>query len=338
MIYEPKNRMLLKTGMSYHSHEERVLEIYRAQSLLNLFEVEDQVQEIKRLGGYSSQNFAIIGKIDQYVLKKLSASYEVHRDEILASYRVFQTKNINVCCPFHLENGPIRSMEREDFLLFPFMAGNSHNEDTMSDHSLRAAAHLLSSIHLAEPEERSRSIVDYHPFVEETFINLLDKALDPRVKEMIRLKLKFKEKLSSISQSSYPKGLIHGDFHCENIIFKNSDSEAIILDLEASTIGDQGKDFVKFIDLSCCNTAFDSHQIGLARTFMKHYRQNCSLDFSAFKLAVERYLLDLASSSFFESAIIEQGQKDLTHFLERDLRKMRFYETSLMDFCKAIWK
>jgi hypothetical protein len=102
-------------------------------------------------------------------------------------------------------------------------------------------------------------------------------------------------------------------------------------------VGDAGRDYLRFIDLACCNTAFEDTNIRMAKIFLGAYRQTRHLERAAFENSFVSYLYSASQSTFFESAIALEHREELTPYLQRDLKKYRFYMKNLADFMCAIW-
>jgi hypothetical protein len=101
--------------------------------------------------------------------------------------------------------------------------------------------------------------------------------------------------------------------------------------------GPPGRDYLRFIDLACCNTAFEDTNIRMAKIFLGAYRQTRHLERAAFENSFVSYLYSASQSTFFESAIALEHREELTPYLQRDLKKYRFYMKNLADFMCAIW-
>lgn len=316
-----------------------------AHTILHNF-ASNEILTIEPLGGLSSENSLVSTKEgDQFVLKKISSSYSCSLEDILHSYHLFATMNVSTALPLKGGDGKEPFLyEGETYLLFPFIQGITHHEDTVTPEALKTSATILASIHqgyksIEETQVKTRSILDYPEITSDDHEQLRHESRNhPIVNESLQLKDEIKKKFIHLLHVSIEKTLIHGDFHNGNLIFDNQDKMATIIDLELCTVGDPGKDYIKFIDLCCCNTGFATKNIELAKIFVKAYREHTHLSFNDFNASMKRYFYHMAQSTFFENGIVRDNCLERLPYLKRDIEKLKFYSESIDWFSQKAWK
>ncbi len=318
------------------------LTIEQSQTIWNRFS-DGTIQECTRLGGLSSENFLLgVASGQRFVLKKATASYLHDFEQILASYLYWHKHGIPAIVPLLGKNQAyLQTVGTSTYVLFPFVDGLMYHQDTLTEAALDSTGMLLGRIHsltiegwhrgnqyLSEQAQKRSQLLD---------MDLSHCAAKELIEESIRLKVDLKKTLDRRLIGKKDLVFIHGDFHNSNIIYGPDDQVAALLDLELTMLADAGKDYLKFIDLGCCNTKFEDHNFQMAKIFLNAYRRIRPLSLEDFRQSFFHYLLAKAESSFFESAIALDGKLDLVPYLERDLKKGRFYTKHLDSFIDAVW-
>ncbi len=318
------------------------LTIEQAQTIWNHFS-DGTIRECTRLGGLSSENFLlVVASGERFVLKVATTSYLHDFEQILASYLYWHKHGIPAIVPLLGKNHAyLQTGGTSTYVLFPFVDGLMYHQDTLTEAALKSAGMLLGRIHslpfegwhggnqyLSEQAQKRSQLSD---------MDLSHCAEKELIKESIQLKADLKKTLHIRLIGKKDLVFVHGDFHNSNIIFGPDDQVAALLDLEQTMVADAGKDYVKFIDLGCCNTKFEDHNFHMAKIFLNAYRSIRPLSHEDFRESLFQYLLAMTESSFFESAIALDGKIDLVPYLERDLKKYRFYIKHLDSFIDTVW-
>ncbi len=304
---------------------------------------EGKVNSCSRLGGLSSENFLIEASTGQkLVAKKVTSSYLKDFEHILSSYLYFQKNGIPALVPLlGKDHAYLQTVGDSSYVLFDFIDGFIYNQDTITNNALESAGLLLGLIHnLAFKDSNSshQYLLELKQKRSQLFqMDFGNCAAKDLIEESIFLKSELKRKLYGRLSNSQDLVIAHGDYHNSNIIYGSDNKVAALLDLELTRVADAGQDYLKFIDLGCCNTRFDDNNFKMAKLFLSAYRSTRSLSFTKFKESLSIYLLAKSESTFFETAIAIDGKLELVPYLERDIKKLRFYTKDLDSFIEAIW-
>ncbi len=314
----------------------------QAQTIWNYFS-DGTVLECTRLGGLSSENFLLaVASDERFVLKVATASYLHDFEQILASYLYWHKHGIPVIVPLLGKNNAyLQTQGTSTYVVFPFVDGLMHDQDTLTEAALNSAGMLLGLIH-SLPFEQWHGAKQHLSEQAQKRSQLLNMDLShcaekELIEESIRLKADLKKTIYNRLIGKSDLVFVHGDFHNSNIIYGPNDQVAALLDLEQTMVADAGKDYLKFIDLGCCNTKFEDHNFQMAQIFLNAYRRIRPLSLEDFRQSFFQYWLTEAESSFFETAIVLDGKIELVPYLQRDLKKYRFYIKHLDSFIDTVW-
>lgn len=313
-----------------------------ANAIFQLF-ASGKIISCAQIGGLSSSNYhlhAEDGK--QYVLKRATPRYVQDFEAILASYRAIRGQGVPAVVPLAGHDRRfLQAFLQDTFALFPFISGKTLHQDTLTPRGLEAAGLVLGRIHTTRIDgwRRTSSHLSHQEGMRQSLMraDLRTVRAGSLIEESLRAKAALRELLESRLSATADRVLLHGDFHNGNLLYGSDEAVVGVVDLELSMVGDAGRDYLRFIDLACCNTAFEEVNLRMAKIFLGAYRQMRPLDRTAFESSVLSYLYSASQSTFFESAIALEHREELTPYLQRDLEKIRFYMKNLADFMGAIW-
>jgi homoserine kinase type II len=142
-------------------------------------------------------------------------------------------------CPRPLtnrQNHPLMEYEGKPVSIYPYLAGASFSEESLSLSQLEKIGHVLASLHLLgqtykrnlENRFRSERVIQLYLDVKArlpTYFRHLIHVLDSEI-----------EHQAQYAEERLPKGIIHGDLFADNILFRGGKVVAV-LDFEAAAYG-----------------------------------------------------------------------------------------------------
>lgn len=315
-----------------------------------------EVVWLGRLGGLSSLNYEIRGDGNLFVLKKYRSKIEEEVERIENISQFLESHNLPAIPPFissrqkrhFFENGKI-------FALYPKTQGTILHEPTFTPHALQMAAQLLAKFHQLKPPANLRLEKLYTNKINnfklkfrsdsEQIISLisqrsLDRRVDDLTKDLILAKTDFLNQFpfeDLFSPYLDANQLVHGDFHNENLLFDESHQKIVrLLDFEETHLGHRVEDVMHFILLACCNSGYEKSNLEKAKTFLQSYSEAFPLSRPEILFGLHFELFKEFSSFFLERCLFETRDYFLVQFIERDLKKARYFTNNLNSFLQDI--
>lgn len=312
----------------------------------------------KEIGGISSRNALFVADSHQFVVKQYRdmAAESIQRIEAVTAF--LSQHSLPVVQAVPTRNG-LRYFEYNGnfFSLFPQICGHTLHENSLTPASLESAGECLVTLHRVTDKVppflhkllsrqiqtlplREQAISEGNHLLQYISRESLGPLLDATTRKLIATKMRIiADSPKSNDAFCLPnEHFIHGDFHNENLLFGPGYEVKCILDFERSRYGHRVEDVISFINLACLNTGYGEMNIFKARTFLKAYTTQYPL--SAFEMfsGFHHYFYTFTHTFFLESQLYLAKQRQLTPYIQRDLRRLQYMEQNLHELVSALLK
>ncbi|MDR1495300.1 MAG: phosphotransferase [Rickettsiales bacterium] len=303
---------------------------------------------LKKLGGFSSDNYLVSLSKKKYVLKIVKNFDREKVNKLAELYDFLYGKDSYLSLPIKNFRGNFYSVvDESSIFLFNFVDGFILHEQNFNIRNYNSVAKHLKKFCQLNNGENNIGLInswDQIQTIDEitaranTFLSN-NKCLDPTVINSIREKIEFLEKnIDLILAKNFLKDkkyLVHGDFHNENILFTWS-NKTYFLDFEETHLGHYVEDVVNFMFFACCNGGFEVNNLKRSGLFLREISKYLYLDKDLVRIGVIGHLYKMCSSFFLENKFFETKDKLFSTLLERDLKKIIYFRSNFNDFINHI--
>lgn len=321
-----------------------------AERLRELYGIEHS-HLLSRLGGLSTINLKVELDARVFVLKQFRSTNE---EDVVRFEEVADLLNANalpVALPI-VDRWRARHFELDGryHALFPFVEGMTLHEPSLTEASLSSAAVHLARLHRIEVPAglrlaRRRDRPGLAVPAPERAASVLERArtspLPEPVLDLLRRVIEAKVALLAAGpraslKASTAEHLVHGDFHNENILFDSTGNVVAILDFEETHLGHRARDVFTFVNFACCNTGFSDDNLTKAKYFLESYDSSHLLTEREIEAGAADLVRDICGRFFLEEELLRTGHAELIGYLERDLRKIDYFERHAGDLTTAL--
>lgn len=132
------------------------------------------------------------------------------------------------------------------------------------------------------------------------------------------------------------KDLVHGDFHNENLLFKDQKLVGLV-DFELSHLGHRMEDAINFILFAFCNNDFSDDNLSISKEFIKEFHELYPFDISELKFGVDFNIYRFASSVVLEDILYKEKNMFFYELIKRDLDKFKYFKNYKKEFTESIF-
>ncbi|HSQ97458.1 MAG TPA: aminoglycoside phosphotransferase family protein [Rickettsiales bacterium] len=307
------------------------------------------IENIKKIGGFSSDNFVIN---DKFLLKIIKNKTQGYLEHLIENYLLLNEFKLPLAMPvINIEDKYYSKVNENFIILFPYFKNSKVlHEANLEDLHYNQIAYELTKFHKIPTENinsiKRRELFSLNNFNKERIrtINYIENnPIDNQTHDLTIKLIEEKEKmLSDINLNSInniitnSNDLVHGDFHNENILFDLNDKILCFLDFEEMHIGNKMEDVINFILFACCNSGFKEINLKKSKIFINHYNECNSITKNDMDFGLEYAILRLVSSFFLENKLYESKDLFFTKLLERDLNKIKYFKENKQIFLNNI--
>lgn len=302
------------------------------------------IEWLGTFGSYSSLNLHMRSDKTHWLVKRYGKLAPKRLVELNTLAKFLQSREFPTVSPLANRLGLVDfQCGDETFAVFPVIDGHTLHGDELTLPSLTRTAQLIAQFHRLGGElpltlgSGSRSIPGSSDFRAEgraligaTFLSKLPQSVVSSVLHSLTLKQTFLDACPVTSGESAlldsATDLVHGDFHNENVLYSAAKIPICLLDFEECSLGHRAVDLVNFVQLALCNDDYSTESLARGRHFLRAYAEYADLKDSEIQAGLRYSFASMATSLFFEKKLCEGGDPDLTTILQRDLRKIEFYQ------------
>lgn len=290
---------------------------------------------LDRAGGYSAENYvAEFGDNRKYFVKILRENAAAY---ILKLQTVIEILGKNPRLPFV---NPLSIDSANNIIIHRYIDGAVlHGADITEKHCAAVVHDILENFTLLTPDGLSEHSYDLFEKLDssiEEIKNLLQSCRGHEHAELIHdilnLKLSLIDKYGQdrclIDWIKNANSFVHGDFHNENILFKDT-SVAAVIDFELAHRGHPIEDAINFVWFAFLNSDFSSDNLVRARTFLRMTTENLHLTTQDVINGFKFMYFKLFSSAFLETSLLKYGGDLYPALLRRDVKKFKYIDDNL---------
>lgn len=305
---------------------------------------------IEQLGGFSSDNY--IASIDGqkvflkiYKNKKLS---EIENLEQIATELAIH--NLPIVTPLMYEKYSKFAIDGQQASIFPLIDGKSLHGSQIVQNLFKEITEVINRFNdikgiqgikqtscdlYGNKVERIKNIDSMLQYIKN---NPLGDDIDQKATELLHLK---KQIISEINIDDFTyfiskKDLVHGDFHNENLLFKDQKLVGLV-DFELSHLGHRMEDAINFILFAFCNNDFSDDNLSISKEFIKEFHKVYPFDISELKFGVDFNIYRFASSVVLEDILYKEKNMFFYELIKRDLNKFKYFKNHKKEFIKSIY-
>jgi len=245
------------------------------------------ITEVTR--GYLSKNFIIETASGKYFLKQYRTKDQKRIEDIQAVKQFFYSHGIPVVLPILNKRDERLIKINDDFYsLFPFVSGFHFSEGKVPLQTVESLGEMLGRIHKAGENGYPEIGTSLKSWNKQEFFKNADNLLktirtksektnfDHKALQAIQLKKELVEKegISYENLGNLQRGLIHGDYHNENVFFSENGNVTYVFDFERTTIAPFVYEIVRAIRYSYVTGYGKKGSEKLVKEFIRSYRLN----------------------------------------------------------------
>jgi Ser/Thr protein kinase RdoA (MazF antagonist) len=304
------------------------------------------------LGGWSAVNREVELDGSPHVLKLHSGKSpdEITTLETLVHY--LHDRGIPAVPPRKNRDGTgYFRVEDQIGTLTPKVGGLVLHEPDLNARPLKSVAQLLAKFHqlgrtatfplrtapdLSQPETQEKA-------AELIFARLSTSEIATDIRRITEDSVKNKLKNATRLRHAYAwtltrrdQDLVHGDFHNENLLFREDHSVAYLFDFDEIHYGQRTEDIMNFIHLGCCQTGYSEPNLKKSEIFLQAYRRYHGVTADEITYGFRHSVLKMASSLFLENRLLDTGADAFRRAILRDQEKLAFLQTHLEELIKYL--
>lgn len=305
---------------------------------------------IEKLGGFSSDNYiaAINGnRIFLKIYKNKSLSEIENLERI--NMELF-SQNLPVATPITFENQNKFMKDGQIASLFPLIDGKSLHGNQINSNLFREIACVIKNFNnikniknvnkttqdlYGNKIDRLKDIDSMLRYIKE---NPIEADIDGDTTKLLCIKKQVVEEININNFTPFlsKKDLVHGDFHNENLLFKDNKLVGIV-DFELSHFGNRMEDIINFILFAFCNNEFSDKNLSHSKQFLKEYYKESPFELAELKFGVDFNIYRFASSVVLEEILYKEKNMFFYELIKRDLQKFKYFKNHKMEFIKSIF-
>lgn len=308
-------------------------------------EISADLITLDRVGGYSAENYvATFDGGQKYFVKLLRDNAQNYIAKLKS---VTDILDENPRIPFFK---PVILNDVSNIIVFPYVDGRVlHGLDIGRVHCDGIVSDLLANFSLLNPEKLPEHSFKLFEDMDSSIseINSILGALQKDNKyhqiitDILNLKLGLIDKYAYnpelINWVKQSNNFVHGDFHNENILFKNN-SVAAVIDFELAHRGHLAEDPINFIWFAFLNSDFSAENLMRASEFLQLARDNLGLTEIDVVNGFKFLYIKLFSSAFLETSLLRYGDDFYAGLLQRDVKKFKYIDDNLSKILNSLLK
>jgi len=278
---------------------------------------------LKKLGGFSSENYLALVDDKPFIIKYCSDETKIQKAINISNFLLdkdFYVPNFIKC----LKGNQYIKIKDKFVCLYTKIETDDFRQHQFSNKSFKSIAKSLAQVHSTKFKlpDKPKIVGDIDELIYLIKSNSKGQDIDKVVLELIQTKQHIADKLSNKHIKDYPKCLIHGDFHSQNMIFNSKHDLVGILDFEEANMGYKGEDIMHFILLSLCYNGFLDQNIQKVWMFINECLNFITID--ELEAGIYLYLKKLSSNFYLEKRLYAKNDLSVVPFLKRDARNLRY--------------
>lgn len=304
---------------------------------------------IEKLGGFSSDNYiaTINGKKLFFKVYKNKSLYEVEKLENIVVE--LSSHNLPVAKPITIENQQKFIKDGQIASLFPLIDGKSLHGNQINSNLFSEIVSVIGSFNNIKNiksvnqttqdlyENKIARLEDMDNMLKYIKENPIAADIDGDTTKLLIIKKQLVEEIDTNDFIPFlrKKDLVHGDFHNENLLFKDNKLVGIV-DFELSHWGNRMEDIINFILFAFCNNDFSDKNLIASKEFLKEYHKEYPFTFSELKFGVDFNIYRFASSVVLEEILYKEKNMFFYELIKRDLRKFQYFKQNKIKFIKSL--
>ncbi|AVP88125.1 hypothetical protein phytr_12000 [Candidatus Phycorickettsia trachydisci] len=284
---------------------------------------------LKKLGGFSSENYFALANDKPVIIKYCSDETKIQKSINISNLLLnkdFYVPNFIKC----IQGNQYLKIKDKVVCLYPKIEGDYVKQHLFSAKSFESIAKSLAQIHSTQLKllDKPKIDEDINALIYLVKSNSKGTDIDKVVLDLIQIKRHMADALPKKHLQDYPKCLIHGDFHSQNMIFNAKDNLVGILDFEEAHMGYRGEDVMHFILLSLCYNGFLKSNMRKIEMFITQCLNFISMD--ELEVGIYAYLKKLAGNFYLEKRLYTKNDLGVLPFLKRDAKNLRYLSDAIL--------
>lgn len=315
--------------------------------IIQLYNLTDILEYKPMKTGVGSQNHVLETENNKYFLKSYRKTDEEKVKIIHRAINFFYENQIPAIKPIKQTNGDDYFVHEEQlFALFPFENGHTVTRQSLNIDQSKSLGEVLAKMNLATqngiPEEFNSLIKpvkdlntrkDKVEKVKEHILGLTNPdEFDRYVLKLIDLKQELINKhWEEYSKISLPINcLIHGDFHCQNVLFEG-DFVKHILDFDNARCDSREEELVRCMNLTFFEYNFEEKNFESARAFLETYNNLYPITFDNFVKANKLFYFGQFRSVWAEEWYYFNNNLRVKPIIENNYDRLLFLSENFAD-------
>jgi len=278
---------------------------------------------LKKLGGFSSENYLALADDIPVIIKYCSDKIKIQKAINIANLLLKQDLPVPTFLK-SLQGTQYIKIQDKFVCLYTKIEGEEFVQHQLNNASFKSIAKSLAQIHSTEcqlpPQTEITGDIDELIYLIQS--NSKGSNIDKTVLDLIQTKQRIAEKLTDKHIKEYPKCLIHGDFHGQNLLFNPKCDLIGILDFEESKMGYKGEDVMHFILISLCYNGFLDQNMQKVEMFIRQCLDFMSID--ELVAGFDIYLKKLSKNFYLEKRLYTKNDLSLLPFIKRDAKNLLY--------------
>ncbi|HSX38974.1 MAG TPA: phosphotransferase [Candidatus Saccharimonadales bacterium] len=231
--------------------------------------------------------------------------------------------------------------------VFPFVTGQVIKRETLNLDQAKVLGESLANIHLTTKDGIPTKFKDLvkikksqetraqnNQNIQKIIVDIPNRTeFDNHMLELVKLKAKLLEQhWDTYSKMELPNNaLIHGDFHCENVMF-DENKITHILDFDNTRIDSREWELARSMFLTFFESSFADHHIESAKYYIKAYASLYPFNFEDFSNAIKFYFFGLFRTVWAEEDYYKNNNYKVKPILSTWYLKLEYLNTNLESF------